>query len=429
MQRAQAFIEEQRNLGKEMTSMLDRAIQEGRELTDDEATEHDRMGERYDALTGMIDRIEADQRRIEAADRVEIRGRGAADDNLEVEQASAQAGANDAEARQAAHERAFSNYLRHGLFGLSAEDRSIMRSTHRVEAGEERAQTTQTGSTGGFTVPQGFLNELQKTMLAFGGARAVGSRILTTDSGNPMMIPTMNDTANAGHLIAENTADTVVDITFGQKQLDAFKYGSNIVLVPFELFEDGAFSVDQYTAEALGERLGRITNTHHTVGSGSGQPQGFNTAAATGKTAAAAAAVTYAELIDLQHSIDPAYRALDTAWTFNDATFAILRKLVDGDGRPLWNPAGAGLAGTVPNTFLGDRYVINQDMPAMTTGLKPISYGAFGKGFIIRDVRSGVRLRRLDERYAEADQVAFLAFIRTDSEMVDAAAVKNLLMA
>ena len=66
----------------------------------------------------------------------------------------------------------------------------------------------------------------------------------------------------------------------------------------------------------------------------------------------------------------------------------------------------------------GWRYVINQDMAAMTTGLKPVLFGALKK-FRVRNVK-GFTLLRLAERYAELHQVAFLAFTRMDSHVMDA---------
>ena len=100
---------------------------------------------------------------------------------------------------------------------------------------------------------------------------------------------------------------------------------------------------------------------------------------------------------------------------FNDLTFKNIRKLVDGDGRPLWAP---GLIGGAPDTISGWNYTINQDMAAMTTGLKPIAFGAMKK-FKIRKVK-GFTLLRLVERYADDHQIGYLAFTRMDSKVLDA---------
>jgi HK97 family phage major capsid protein len=60
-------------------------------------------------------------------------------------------------------------------------------------------------------------------------------------------------------------------------------------------------------------------------------------------------------------------------------------------------------------------------MATMTTSAKSIIFGDFSK-YLIRDVRD-ITLLRLDERYAEFLQVAFLAFMRTDGDLLNAGTV------
>ena len=173
----------------------------------------------------------------------------------------------------------------------------------------------------------------------------------------------------------------------------------------------------------LGERIGRILNTHLTTGSGSSQPNGLVTGATSGVTAASGTAVTYGELIDLKHSVDPAYRG-NATWMFSDATLAALKKLVDGDSRPLWNP---GIANGEPDRLDGDRYVVNNDVLDMASSAKAIIYGDLSK-YVIRDV-AGMTLLRLNERYADVGQVGFIAFSRHDGDSLDATAFKCITMA
>ena len=73
---------------------------------------------------------------------------------------------------------------------------------------------------------------------------------------------------------------------------------------------------------------------------------------------------------------------------------------------------------------------INQSMQSsVATATKTILFGQLRK-YKIRDAGE-VRLIRLDERYAELDQVAFVAFMRSDGNLLDAgvAPVKHLLQA
>ena len=84
-------------------------------------------------------------------------------------------------------------------------------------------------------------------------------------------------------------------------------------------------------------------------------------------------------------------------------------------GAPLWQP---GMAAGQPDTIMGYQYVINQSMTTPATAVKSILFGDFSK-YIIRDCRD-VTLVRLDERYADYHQVGFLAFARSDGDLLDA---------
>ena len=249
--------------------------------------------------------------------------------------------------------------------------------------------------------------------------------VQTTASGNDIPMPTENDTSNKGAILAENAQITEQDITFGSTTLNAYMYTSKLVRVSMQLMQDSAFDMNSFLGVKLGERIARIHNEHFTTGTGSSQPQGVATAAVTGVTAASATAITYAEIVDLEHSLDPAYRN-NARFMMKDSTLQILKKLVDGDSRPLWT---AGVASGEQDRLLGYPYVINQDMPAATTGLDSLLFGDFSK-YMIRDV-AGAGLMRLTERYADYLQVGFFAFMRSDGKLLDAGTnpIKTLQMA
>lgn len=287
-----------------------------------------------------------------------------------------------------------------------------------------RALGVGTDTAGGYTVPEDFLRELEIAALAFGGMLQV-ARILRTDSGADLPIPTTNDTSNKGAILGENTAVSEQDVVMGNVTLGAYKYTSKMIKVSQELMEDSAFDLASFLGAILGERLGRAKNEHFTTGTGASQPRGAVTASFLGKTAASGTAITDLEITDLIHSVDPAYRP-QARLMWHDNTLKAVKKLVDTQGRRLWQP---NLAAGEPATFDSYPYTINQDMPQIATGQKTILFGAFPK-YYIREVR-GMRLKRLDERYADADQTAFVAFERADGELVDAGThpLKHLIQA
>jgi len=361
-------------------------------------TQHDQWMAEYDQLDAKIER----QQKVE---------------EREARLASAQDNPRAPEGgkEERSYDQVFWDWCRRGREGLNEEDRKLMR--------EMRAQST-AATEGAELIPEGFVPELVKSLQAFGPMLDPGvTRQITTSSGNKLPWPTMNDTSNKGAILAENTQDTELDVAFGTKELDAFKYTSKVIRVSEEILQDDAVGIEGIIRDAMAERLGRIVNEHLTVGTGSGQPNGLVTASAQGFEAAGAAAIAFDDMIELYHSVDPAYRTSgQLAWMFNDTTLKLLRKIKDTEGNFIWQPAS--VATEQPATILGTRFAINQDMPNVEASAKSVVFGAMDR-YIVRRVRE-FAVRRLVERYADFYQVGFLGFGRFDGELLDTAAVKHL---
>jgi HK97 family phage major capsid protein len=250
---------------------------------------------------------------------------------------------------------------------------------------------------------------------------------IVTASGNPIKIPTVDDTAVTAEKKTEGTAltdDGGKDATFGQKSLDAFVFDTEFVRFSMELAQDSIFNMETLLGSLLGERLGRVANKELTIGDGNGDPNGVVTASSLGKTAAAAAAITADEIIDLLHSVNSAYRRSPKArFMFADTTLAAIRKLKDGQNNYLWQ-MGDVTTGQ-PGTLLGYRYSINDDMDSLAAAKKVILFGDFSKYFV-RKVGSPM-IGVLRERFWPDLGIAGL--IRFDGELGDTAAVKHLITA
>ena len=300
---------------------------------------------------------------------------------------------------------------------MTAEERKLLR--------EMRAQST-ADAQGGYTIPQGFMAELILSLKAWGPMLDPGvTRQVATATGNQIDWPTMNDTNNMAYRLGENAPTTGADgdLAFGNKQLDAYKYASGPILVSSELMQDLAFDIEAIIRAAMAERFGRKLNIDLTVGDGVGDPNGILTASAQGFVAAAAAAITFDELIELEHAIDPAYRSDPSCrWMFHDTTLKQLRKIKDLEGNYIWQPAD--VRSGAPATLLDHPYVINQAMAVAGATDRSVLFGAMNR-YIVRRVQE-MAIRRLDERYVEFDQIGFLGFARFDGELLDNAAVKHL---
>jgi HK97 family phage major capsid protein len=285
--------------------------------------------------------------------------------------------------------------------------------TRRVQA---RAMGTTPAPAGGYLVPTGFVSMLEIAMLQWDAMRQVAD-IIRTDTGEDIAWPMANDSSNEGEVIGENRAHNEQDVAVQQKKLGSYEFSSKIVRVSNRLLRDSAFDLVQTIAELLGERIGRRQNRAFTVGSGASEPTGIVTDATLGKTAASASAITHDEIIDLIHSVDPAYRrGPSVGFMMHDAIIAVVRKLKDSQGRYLWEDSTQ--AGQPPRLRGYPVWVNNSMASALASNAKVMLFGDFSK-YKIRDVGT-VRLKRLVERYGEYDQDGFVAIMSSDGKLLDA---------
>jgi HK97 family phage major capsid protein len=301
---------------------------------------------------------------------------------------------------------------------ISADDQRLLNSRFRTVRGEfmdvneSRAMST-TVAAGGYAIPEGFVADMEVTMLAFGGVRPV-ARILRTAKGNTLPWPTANHTTLEAAIIGEGSAlSSPNDPTFGVVSFGAYTYRA-LALASIELLQDEGVGLEGYIRAAIAEQFARGTNRHYTTGNGSSQPQGFIPGSSSGVTAASATSVSYADLVDLEHSLDPAYRN-GASFQMRDSTIKIIKKLEDNDGRPLW---ASGIAVREPNTILGYPYAFNEHMAAVAASNKSVAFGNFSK-FVIRDV-TDLLIVRANELHIGNGQVGFYAFFRTDAKVLDA---------
>lgn len=379
--------------------------------------EHDKIGERVKREEQLE---EAEKRAKEAAEKGDQR-------RPMQDKSKAEAEENRATPE---YKEVFSKSVRFGVQSLDAEERQILMNGRADIPPEVRAQSVGTNSAGGYAVPDEFSGEIDLAMAAWGPMwDASIVRELATSNGRTIKWPTVDDTAKTGRIKAENAAvddDGTDDVVFGEKQLDAYVYDTGMVKVPIELLQDSAFNLESLMSDLFGERLGRLANTALTTGTGSSQPNGIVTASSLGKTAAAVAAITSDELIDLLHSVDPAYRQSPRCrWQFNDSTLAAIRKLKDGQGNYLWQMGDVRTG--EPSMLLNHPYSVNQAMASLGTGNKTVIFGDHSK-YLVRKVL-GFQVITLRERYAEAFQVGMVGFKRFDGELINAAAVKHLIQA
>jgi HK97 family phage major capsid protein len=408
------LIEERVKLFEDNKALLNKASADKRTLTTDEQGEFDRREARMGEIRATLDRValqDAEERHM-----AESRGRRTETTvsvNVEISNTRAQ------DEQLAFRAWACGNYATPDM--IEAAERIGLRHARREL--ETRALSIGTTTAGGNSV----VNEMTKGFFEaekwFGPMRQVAT-IWRTTTGAPLPIPSADDTANVGEIIAEGGAvTTTADPAFATLNLGAFKYSSKAVIVSVELLQDSLIPLPDYLGRRLGERVGRIQNTHFSVGAGTTLPFGVATQASLGKTAAATNAITFDEIIDLYHSVDIAYRnAPGAGFMLNDATAAILRKVKDSQNRYLWEMS---LQTGMPDRIFGKPVYINNDLDTPSaTAKRPVLYGDYSQ-YVIRDT-SDVIFLRADELRILNHQVVFLAFQRSDGNLPNTAAIKYL---
>lgn len=374
-----------------------------------DATRASEIEAEFDRMVADADKLEE---RADMLEKLEAREKAynEADSRRPTEDRASKA--LNAEERDAA---AFGGFIRSGMHSLNAEQRALV---------EMRAQSVGTNSEGGYLAPNQFRAEMQNALKAL-GPMFDGSvvTILETDDGNHIDMPSLDNTAAKATKIGENTQVSTRNLTFGVKSLDAYTYTTDAVLVSNQLLRNAAVNVEAIIRTAMSEMFYRGIGEALTVGDGVGDPNGLVTAATSGKTAAAAAAVAADELFDLEASLDPAYRR-NASFMFNDATRTALRKLKNSNNDYVWQP---GLSVGDPQTILGYRFHVNPDMASIAASAKSVLFGDFSK-YTVRVVRD-LRIQRLVERYADYNQVGFIGFMSADGELMDSRAVRALTQA
>jgi HK97 family phage major capsid protein len=330
----------------------------------------------------------------------------------------------------------FDAYMRFGMDCMTTSQRNSFTELNAEIRTYVGLNTSTSGDASGYTIPIGFQKELEIRMKAISQLRA-NARILNTSSGNPLDWPVMDDTSAEGEFLAEQNPVSQLNPSFGQIQFSSFLASSKQVKVSVQILQDSAFDLESELATAFGIRIGRIINKKYTLGTGSSEPQGLiyaiqndsvpNVVKAAGSSSndgvsgnTEANSVGSDDLDNLIAAVDPAYRAGCSFMAHND-TFDYLRKIKDKYGRPLW---AAGLSSQTPDRIAGYPYFFNQSMDQIGANKYPICFGNFSK-FLIRDV-GGITMFRFSELFMSTHEVAFQAWLRTDSRRLQASAFSLL---
>lgn len=271
---------------------------------------------------------------------------------------------------------------------------------------------------GGYLVPDEYNSRLIRKLEEENVMRKLAHRIKTSGLHKINIAAT----TPAAVWIDEGEALTFGDPTFSQINLDAHKLHVAIKVTE-ELLYDSMFDLESYIVDMFGKALANAEENAFLNGTGDGQPLGLladDEGAVVGVTAAGTTTVTADEIINLICSLKRPYRK-NAVFFMNDATIAIVRKLKDGNGVYLWQPA---LTAGEPDKLLGYPVYTSQYMPTAAAGNKSIAFGDFSYYNIgDRGIRSFAELREL---FAGNGMIGYVAKERVDGKMMLPEAVKVL---
>jgi HK97 family phage major capsid protein len=303
----------------------------------------------------------------------------------------------------------------------SAEYKGAFWNAMRGKASLANALQIGTDSEGGYLVPDEYERALIEGLEEENIFRKLAN-VITTSSGD-RKIPVAVSKGTASWVDEEGSVPESDD-AFSQVSIGAYKLAT-MIKVSEELLNDSVFNIEAYISKEFTRRVGAKEEEAFFTGDGSGKPSGILAAtggAETGVTAASASAITLDETLDLFYSLKAPYRN-KAAFVMNDATVKAIRKLKDSTGQYLWQPS---IKDASPDTILNRPLYTSAYMPSLAAGAKTVVFGDFSYYWVAD--RQGRVFKRLNELYAKAGQVGFIATQRVDGKLILTEALKVLKM-
>lgn len=214
----------------------------------------------------------------------------------------------------------------------------------------------------------------------------------------------------------------------------------SIVSATQKVLEDARLDLEAWLATKSADRIARGENTAFIAGDGVSRPRGLTTytTAATADASRAWGVIEHIntgasgafrtrsgdtnpvdDLVNVVYALKSTYRN-NARWMTSRAVLREARKLKDGQGNFIWQPAA--VAGQ-PSALLGFPIVEAEDMPALASGSLSMAFGDFREAYMIVD-RIGLSVLR--DPYTSYPYVFFKFRKRVGGGVINFEAVKFL---
>jgi len=302
---------------------------------------------------------------------------------------------------------------------VSDNESDILR---KMIAGEIRGHEFRaiTGSSTGAPVPTSFYNEIVKV------ARLVNplldyATVINTSSGENLQIPNQA-TFSTALIVGQGVSIGTSEPTFNAfTTLSAYKF-SALAQLSRELVLDSGVDIIGFLADQFGNAFGNAIGNKVLNGTGTVEPTGILTAAATGVTGSTGVtgAFTADNVVDLVYSLDGSLRQKPSfALLANSTSIAALRKLKDTYGRYLFD---IGLGQDKRDLILGVQVIETPSMPSPGTANVSLAVGDM-KAIYMRNA-GGLQVDRSDDYAFGNDLATWRATWRIDSALVQKSNIK-----
>lgn len=301
---------------------------------------------------------------------------------------------------------AFRQFIREGLASVA------------MQSPERRALQSDLDVSGGFvTTPEQFVTMLLQTLDDEVFVRRLGN-VVQVPMAQKLGIPTLDaDPSDPTWTSELKTGDEDSAMAFGKRELEPHPLAKRIK-VSAKLLRQGVFPIEALVRERLGYKFGIAEENAFLNGHGSGQPLGVFTASADGintdrdSTTGSTTGFTSDGLKDAKYKLKGGYWRL-AQWLFHRDAVKLIAKLKDSNGQYIWDMGVGRIAGDEPERLLGFPVNMSENAPNTFTASKYVGMLADWSYYAIADALN-MQLQRLDELYAETNQVGFIGRAEVD---------------
>lgn len=360
----------------ELQSMLDTVKAEERAFNEEE--------------TAAFDALEAEIKSLDATIEKEERAKGISE--LHVPQAAQQ---TEKLTQEQIEERAFTDFLN----GKITE----------MRAGEQNVDwTNNNGAVIPTTIAKRIIDAVVDICPILAGADVYHEK-------GVLKIPKWTK-ANSTHDVTVGYATEFTPLTADSGQFASVDLGGYLagalVLVGKSVINSAAVNVTEFVIRKIAEKAAQFLEGELLTGSGSSAAQG---AVKTTNVITTGTALTIAldDLIALQSAVKQAHQK-KACWTMTPATFTVIKKLKDGDNRPLIQP---DVSSEFPYRLLGKPVYLSENMDEIGGNKLAVLYGDYS-GLSV-NFREDISIEVLKETYHAQHAIGIDCWFEFDSKVTD----------